>query len=57
MNFLEGLHLHIDQRIAWKTARQVGADVWEWPPVEEALEAAVLCTMQEYVRRRQANIE
>ena len=57
MNFMEGLHLHIDQRIAWKTARQVGADVWECPPVEEALEAAVLCTMQEYVRRRQANIE
>ena len=36
---------------------RVGAERWEWLPVEDALEAAGIWPMKEYIRRRQATIE
>ena len=39
--------------MAW----QVGAEGWECPPMEEALEAAELWPMTDYVRKCQAYIE
>ena len=45
MKVLEGLHHHINQRIAGKTICQVGVEGWECPPVVEALEATVMWNM------------
>ena len=55
-NLLEEFHHRIDRSIAGKTARRVGEEGWEYPPVEEALEAAGLWPMQEYVWSHQATI-
>ena len=37
MKVLEGFHHLIDRRITRKTERNVEAEVWECPPVEEDL--------------------
>ena len=57
MKVLEGFHNRIARRIAGKTARKVGEEGWEQPPMEEALEAAGLWTTKYYARRCQAIIE
>ena len=38
-------------------ARHIGVEGWEFLPVEESLEAAVLWPMQYYARHYQATIE
>ena len=57
MKVVEGFHHLIAERIAGNTAWKFGEEVWKWPPVEEALEAAVMWPMQECVWRRQATIQ
>ena len=42
MKVLEGFHHRIDKRIMGKTVRKVGAEVWECPPMEDALETVGL---------------
>ena len=57
MKFLEGSHYRISSIIVGKTAQQVGDEGWELPPVEDALEAAELLKVQEFVKRQQATIK
>ena len=40
-----------------KTSQRVGLEGWEYPPLYEALEAAVMCPMKDYVKLRQSTIE
>ena len=54
---VEGFYHCISCRIAGKTACRIRTEVWEWPPVEESLEAAGVWPMREYTRRHQATIE
>ena len=57
MKLFKGFHYQISKMILWKTARYVKEEVWEWPPAEEALEAAGLWPIQEYLLRRHPTIE
>ena len=43
---LEGFHHYISQKIVGKMVRCIGVEGWEWPPMEEALEAVVLWYLQ-----------
>ena len=49
MKVLEKVHHRVSQRIVGKTERHVGVEGWEWPPVEESLDAEVLWPMKDYV--------
>ena len=57
MKLFQGFHYQISKMILGKTARYVKEEVWEWPPAEEALEAAGLWPIQEYLLRRHPTIE
>ena len=57
MKVLEGFHHCISRSILSKMERHVGVEGWEWPPMEEVLEAAGMWTVQEYVRWCQTTIE
>ena len=57
MKLQYGLHHRVDWRIAGKTSRNVGAEGWEWPSPEEALDTSRICNMKEYVRKCQGTIE
>ena len=54
---LKGFHHRVYWRIAGKKARSVGAEGWEWSPMEEALEAIGLWLMKEYARQFHYTIE
>ena len=54
---LEGFHHRIARRISGLVAQRIGDNQWEYPPIADALEAAGLWTMKEYIRRRQATVE
>ena len=47
MKLLEIFHHLVDQMIAGETDQHIGVEGWEWPNVEEALEAAGICPMKE----------
>ena len=56
MKSLEAFHRQITRRIMVKMDWRIGEESLEWPPVEEAIEAAGLCKMKLCVRRQQATI-
>ena len=54
MNILLVFHHQIPRIIIGSLARRSGEDGWEWSPEEEAIEAAGLWKIWEYVRKRKA---
>ena len=57
LTVLEGFYYQVARKIAIKTDWCAGDDGWKWPPVEKALEVTGMCTIKEYIQRRQATIE
>ena len=51
MKVLEVFHHQVTHIITGKKSWRVGAEVWEWSTIEEALEAPGMWTMREYVMR------
>ena len=56
MKLLEVFHHIITRRITGKTTRRIGEGGWYFPPEEEAIKAAGMCPMWEYVWRQQSTI-
>ena len=48
---LEGFHHRSDRRITDMTETREAGREWKYPPVVEALEAAVLHPITDYIRR------
>ena len=57
LNFLEGFHQWAARRITGMTAARGEAGEWGYSTVVEALEAAGLHPILEYIRRKQSTIE
>ena len=53
---MDGFQRIVDRRNAGMKYWRVVEGGWEWSSEEEALEAAGLCPMKEYIRRRQTTI-
>ena len=51
LKLLEGFHFRSDCRIAGMTVQRVEGGEWEYPPVADALEAAGLWQIKEYIHR------
>ena len=49
LRVLDGLHHQIAISITGMTARHSVIGEWEWPPVAEALETAVLWPIKKYI--------
>ena len=56
LKVLEGFHHWVDIWIPGKTARRTVDGAWEWPPVADAMYIEGICTIKEYIKRRQAII-
>ena len=56
LKVLEGFHYHSDRRIVEMTDRHTEDIYWEYPPLADALEAAGIWTINEYIQRCQATI-
>ena len=57
LKVLEGFHHPAARQITGTTATCGAGGEWEYPPVVEAMEAAGLHPIMEFIRRRQATIE
>ena len=56
LKVLEGLHHRVARRIMGMTSRCKKSGEWEWPPVTEALETAVICPIKEYKHLRENTV-